>query len=63
MRLIKGQVWCDGDPRRREREIEIVRVPRSQPDSVIVQDRRTGRQRTVSRERFNGTRRGYRFIR
>lgn len=63
MRLIKGQVWCDGDPRRRERELEVVRVPRSQPDYVIVRDSLTGRQRTILRERFNGTTRGYRFIR
>jgi len=61
-RIVRGQVWADCDPRRAERELEVVQNPRYE-DFVVVENRQTGRRTSVSRGRFDGSTRGYTFVR
>lgn len=58
----QGQIWGDADYRRPERTFKVVRNPRNS-EVVTIRDTETGRISFVQRSRFNGSTRGYTFVR
>lgn len=58
----KGQVWMDGDVRKRgNRVLEVLRVRRNER-MVVLKNQKTGRETEASLHRFNNYRNGYVFL-